>query len=95
MGLAWGWHGVSMGLAWAAWGRMGMNLQDLSYLDLYITPCAQKGPQKALRYAFVAKGNKALCPAQKQKKQLLWFNWPFLGAGRGICMLQCASTTGS
>jgi hypothetical protein len=43
MGLAWGWHGVSMGLAWggmgngaawgmglawAAWGRMGMNLQD-------------------------------------------------------------------
>jgi hypothetical protein len=28
MGLAWGWHGVSMGLAWAAWGRMGINLQD-------------------------------------------------------------------
>jgi hypothetical protein len=37
-GAAWGWHGAAwghmglawgrMGLAWAAWGRMGMNLQD-------------------------------------------------------------------
>jgi hypothetical protein len=27
-GLAWGWHGVGMGLAWAEWGRMGTDLQD-------------------------------------------------------------------
>jgi hypothetical protein len=34
--------------------------------QLHITPSAQKGPKKTPRYFFIAKGNKTLCPAQKQ-----------------------------
>jgi hypothetical protein len=52
MGLAWGWHGVGLGLAWAEWGRMGTDLQGPWPVGRQVAEVAVAGLGALLSFIF-------------------------------------------